>query len=277
MCQMLKVSNAGYYKWLMNHKGDDYIDSKDFLIKAEFNHHDGKYGSPRISKKLLDKGYPMGQSTIGRRMKKMGLRATKKRRYQKTTDSNHSYEIVDNLLDQDFTTTAPNVVWVSDITYIWTEFRWMYLVVILDLFSRKVVGWQTSESLGKEFVIAALDSAIMRRDPSKGLIFHSDRGVQYACNEFKNMLERYGFLQSMSAKGNCYDNAVAESFFKTLKYELISDYKFYNKNDLDRVLFRKIEAEYNCYRIHSTLNYQTPDGIEQEYQQQKGRSHCLLY
>ena len=277
MCRVLAVSSAGYYKWLKRSKNDgNELDSKNFLIKTEFENHNRKYGSPRISKKLSGKGYLISQSTVARRMRKMRLIVKKKRKYKKTTDSNHRYAIAENLLDQNFTTNVPNAVWVSDITYILTEIGWVYLVVILDLFSRKIVGWQTSMSLEHGFIITALDLAIMRRIPPKGLIFHSDRGVQYACHKFTNILLENGFLQSMSAKGNCYDNAVAESFFKTLKYELIDGYKFYNKNDLDQVLFKKIEMEYNCKRIHSFLDYQTPDAFEQNHLNQMRLSGCLL-
>jgi len=276
MCRALRVSSSGYYQWRSNQKGDDQIDPKDFLIRAEFKNHKGKYGSPRIAKKLGGKGYPISQSTVARRMKKMRLRAKKKKKYKKTTNSNHAYRIAENLLDQNFQAHSPNAVWVSDITYICTEVGWMYLVLILDLFSRKVVSWQTSESLERDFVIQALDLAIMRRSPPKRLIFHSDRGVQYACHEFKDLLNEHGFLQSMSAKGNCYDNAVAESFFKTLKYELIDDYRFYDKTDLDPVLFKKIDREYNCHRIHSTIDDLTPDEFEKRYSEKIRHSMCLF-
>lgn len=277
MCRILSVSSSGYYKWQQKSKNaDEELDSKDFLIKAEFNNYDGKHGSPWISKGLGKKGHLVSQSTVARRMKKMNLCVKKKRKYKKTTDSNHCYAIAQNLLDQDFTASLPNAVWVSDITYIATETGWAYLVVILDLFSRKVVGWQTSMSLEHRFVVNALDIAIMRRMPAKGLIFHSDRGVQYACHEFVDVLLEQSILQSMSGKGNCYDNAVAESFFKTLKYELIDGYKFYNKHDLDRVLFKKIEMEYNCTRMHSTLDYQTPDSFEINHLNQNRLSGCPL-
>ena len=276
MCRILGVSSAGYYNWIKKSKNDDNLDPRDFLIKAEFANHNKKYGSPRISKRLTGKGHPISQSTVGRRMKKMGLIVKKKRKYKKTTDSNHRYAVAQNLLDQNFYVNSPNAVWVSDITYILTEMGWMYLVVILDLFSRKIVSWETSPSLKHSFVINALNLAILRRNPSKGLIFHSDRGVQYACHEFTDVLLENGFLQSMSAKGNCYDNAVAESFFKTLKYELIDGYKFYSKTDLDQVLFGKIDMEYNCRRIHSSLDYQTPDSFEKSHLNQLGLSECLL-
>lgn len=276
MCRILAVSSAGYYKWAKKSKNDDNLDPRDFLIKAEFENHNKKYGSPRISKKLAGKGHPVSQSTVGRHMKKMGLIVKKKKNYKKTTNSNHRYAVAENLLNQNFYVNSPNAVWVSDITYILTEMGWMYLVVILDLFSRKIVSWETSSSLEHSFVINALNLAILRRNPSGELIFHSDRGVQYACHEFTNALLENDFLQSMSAKGNCYDNAVAESFFKTLKYELIDDYKFYNKTDLDQVLFGKIEMEYNCRRIHSSLDYQTPDSFEKSNLNQLRLSECLL-
>ncbi len=277
MCRILEVSSAGYYKWIQRSGNDrNGLDPKDFLIRAEFENYNRKYGSPRISRKLSGKGHSISQSNVARRMKKMNLRVKKKKKYKKTTDSNHRYAVAWNLLDQNFTAHAPNAVWVSDITYILTEVGWVYLVMILDLFSRKIVGWQTSMSLEHSFVINALNLAIMRRSPSKGLIFHSDRGVQYACHEFVDILIGNGFLQSMSAKGNCYDNAVAESFFKTLKYELIDGYEFYSKNDLDQVLFRKIEMEYNCRRMHSTLDYQAPDIFEQNHLNQIRLSGGLL-
>jgi len=170
MCRVLTVSSAGYYKWVQRSKnGGDGLDPKNFLIRTEFANHNRKYGSPRISKKLSGKGHSISQSNVARRMKKMNLRAKKKKKYRKTTDSNHRYAVAENLLDQNFTAHAPNAVWVSDITYILTEMGWAYLVVILDLFSRKVVGWQTSMSLEHSFVISALNLAVMRRSPSEGL------------------------------------------------------------------------------------------------------------
>ncbi len=200
-----------------------------------------------------------------------------KRRFKViTTTSNHKLPISPNYVNRDFYSSSTDKIYVGDITYVPTKEGWLYLAVVIDIYSRKVVGWQTSMSLEHSFVVSALDIAIMRRTPSKGLIFHSDRGVQYACHEFVDVLLEHGFLQSMSAKGNCYDNAVAESFFKTLKYELIDGYKFYDKNDLDRVLFRKIEMEYNCTRMHSTIDYQTPNAFEQKHLNQLRLSECLL-
>ncbi len=274
MCRTFKMSSSGYYQWK---KKKQSIDEKDFLIRSEFDRFNGKYGSPKISESLKAKEYRISQATVARRMKKMGLRVVKKKKYMKTTDSNHHYRIAENLLNQNFTSLSPNAVWVSDITYIWTEMGWMYLVVILDLFSRKIVSWQTSQTLERYFVIEALNLAILRRTPTKGLIFHSDRGIQCACDDFKGVIEGHDFLQSMSAKGNCYDNAVAESFFKILKYELIDDYKFYCKDDLDQVLFRKIEIEYNRQRIHSTIGYKTPDQVELNYLNEIRLSICTLF
>lgn len=276
MCRILAVSSSGYYKWIKSSKNDNHLNTKDFLIKAEFKNLNKKHGSPWISKILEDKGYRISTSTVARRMRKMNLIVKKKRKYKKTTDSNHRYAIAENLLEQNFYVSFPNAVWVSDITYILTDMGWMYLVVIMDLFSRKIVSWETSSTLKHDFVMNTLNLAILRRSPPKGLIFHSDRGVQYACHEFTDTLLENGFLQSMSASGNCYDNAVAESFFKTLKYELIDEYKFYNKVDLDQVLFKKIDMEYNCKRMHSTIDYQTPDSFEKSHLTQLGLSRCLF-
>ena len=273
---MLGVSSSGYYNWQEYRKDKPVINEKDFLIQAEFDDYRGKYGSPRISKELKKKGYNISQATVGRRMKAMGLRVKKKLKYKKTTDSNHAYTIAPNLLNQNFWVRMPNQVWVSDITYIRTEDGWVYLVVILDLFSRKVISWQTSYSLEHKFLMVAFNLAILRRNPDPGVIFHSDRGVQYACDSFKETLNNNGFLQSMSARGNCYDNAVAEAFFKTLKYELIADYHFYNKRDLDRALFERIDRFYNHKRIHSTLDYQIPHHFEANYFNNLRDSICLF-
>ena len=262
MCRILGVSSAGYYNWIKKSKNDDNLDPRDFLIKAEFANHNKKYGSPRISKKLTGKGHPISQSTVGRRMKKMGLIVKKKRKYKKTTESNHRYAVAQNLLNQNFYVNSPNAVWVSDITYILTEMGWMYLVVILDLFSRKIVSWETSPSLKHSFVINALNLAILRRNPSKGLIFHSDRGVQYACHEFTDVLLENGFLQSMSAKGNCYDNAVVESFFGLLKRERVNRTRYLTRDEARDDIFDYIERFYNRKRRHGYLGNISPAAFE---------------
>jgi putative transposase len=194
-----------------------------------------------------------------------GLRSKIRRKYRVTTDSKHSFPVAPNLLQRNFTAQAPNQAWVSDITYLATCRGWLYLTVIIDLFSRLVVGWALSSSLGHEMVITALKRAIRRRRPGKGLIFHSDRGVQYACTDFRKELAEHGFTQSMSRKGDCWDNAVAESFFGIMKTELVYHEKYEGHQDTLHSVFEYIEAFYNHQRRHSTLEYLSPA----EYEKQK--------
>ena len=198
-------------------------------------------------------------------MRKMGIRAVVRRKFRVTTDSRHKYPVAPNLLERDFTTDLPDQVWVSDITYLWTRTGWLYLTAIIDLFSRMVVGWSLSSSLGHEMVLTALYRAIRQRRPPKGLIFHSDRGVQYACNGFTKVLKKHGIIQSMSRKGNCWDNAVAESFFSILKSELVYQTNFYNKQDALQKVFEYIEIYYNRQRKHSTIGYMNPSQYEDQF------------
>jgi len=221
-------------------------------------------GSPKITKELNDRGIQVSKNRVARRMKEAGLRSIVRRKYRPTTtDSKHTHPVADNLLQRDFTASGPNKVWVSDITYVRTEGGWVYLTVILDLFSRMVVGWALSSSLASEMVLTALQRAIRTRRPGSGLIFHSDRGVQYACEDFRRALERHHFIQSMSRKGDCWDNAVAESFFGILKSELVHHERFKGPQDTLKAIFEYIEVFYNRKRKHSTLGYQTPVQYEQ--------------
>jgi transposase InsO family protein len=187
-----------------------------------------------------------------------------RRKFRTTADSRHQFPVAPNLLERDFTANAPNQVWVSDISYIPTRNGWAYLTVFIDLFSRIVTGWSLSSSLSHEMVLTALYRAIRRRQPAEGLIIHSDRGVQYACHGFTEVLKEHGFVQSMSRKGDCWDNAVAESFFSILKTELVYQTSFKNKQDALRKIFEYIEIFYNRQRMHSTLGYLTPASYEQE-------------
>lgn len=220
------------------------------------------YGYPRMYKELLSMGYICGKNKIARIMSKYGIRAKIKRKWKATTDSNHKYPIAPNLLKQNFNIDSPNKVWVSDITYVWTKEGWLYLAIILDLYSRKIVGWSMDSRMKKELVINALKQACMNRKPKKGIIFHSDRGSQYASKDVQNYLINHGFIQSMSAKGNCYDNAVAESFFKTLKSECIYFKTFINRIEAKLTIFDYIEIFYNKERRHSVLGYISPDNFE---------------
>jgi putative transposase len=232
-------------------------------IRAIFNRHKGRCGSPKITDELNDMGFPVSKNRVARRMKEMGLRSIVRRKHRVTTDSKHSHPVADNLLQRNFTTSNPDEVWVSDITYIRTTRNWLYLTVFIDLFSRTVVGWSLSSSLSAETVLTALTRAVRKRRPMAGLIIHSDRGIQYACSDFRKVLEKHHFVQSMSRKGDCWDNAVAESFFGIIKSELIHHERFKGPQDTLRAIFEYIEMYYNRKRKHSTLGYKTPAQFEQ--------------
>jgi putative transposase len=230
----------------------------DALIRAEFKENKARCGSFKIAELLQQKGHEVSRSNVARRMKAMALRAKPRRKYRKTTDSNHAEPVAPNLLNRQFTVDRPNQVWVTDITYLRTLAGWAYLTVFVDLFSRMVVGWAVSSSLSHEAVVRALWRAVHRRKPGPGLMIHSDRGVQYACGAFRSMLEQLKFVQSMSRKGDCWDNAVAESFFRTLKTEWYYDASLLSLGHAERELFEYIERFYNGQRLHATLGYLTP-------------------
>jgi len=223
----------------------------------------GAYGSPRIHQVLKEKGEKVSKKRINRLMRENGLCARIKTKYKVTTDSRHKGFIASNLLEQNFKVLKPNEAWVSDITFIMTGEGWLYLAVTLDLYSRKVVGWSVSNRINKELVIDAFLKAYNLRKPRAGLIHHSDRGVQYASKEFQILLNNIGAMCSMSAKGNCYDNAVAESFFHSLKTESLKLYNFKTREEAKSVIFAYIEGFYNRIRKHSTINYCSPDNFEQ--------------
>jgi len=222
-----------------------------------------RYGSPRIHKKLLREGYAIGKKRVERLMCEMGIQAVAKRKYKATTDSSHSKPVADNLLDRHFTPEKPNTSWVADITYIWTSEGWLYLSTIMDLYSRRIIGWSLRERLTKDLVIAALKMALKQRNISPDLLLHSDRGSQYASELYQLLLLKNGILCSMSGKGNCWDNAVMESFYRTLKVELIYQNKYETRREAQRDIFEYIEVFYNRERLHSSLGYYTPEEYEQ--------------
>ena len=265
MCRVLSVSRSGYYHWCSRTESQRTIENRrlNAHIKVIFNRHKGRCGSPKITDELNDMGFPVSKNRVARRMKEMGLRSIYRRKYRTTTDSKHSHPVADNLLQRDFTSDGPDKVWVSDITYVATARGWLYLTVFIDLFSRMVVGWALSSSLSAEMVLTALARGIRNRRPGPGLIIHSDRGVQYACNDFRDVLEKHDFVQSMSRKGECWDNAVAESFFGIIKSELIHREQLKGPQDTLRAIFEYIEIYYNRKRKHSTLGYKTPAQFEQ--------------
>lgn len=261
MSRALSVSRSGFYKWLITSQTDRFF-SLDEKIKAVFNHSKNTYGSPRISTELRrSTEFTVSRSTVARRMHSLVIVARRKRKLQHTTDFTHSMKILPNLLDRQFSVQKVNKVWVSDITYIGTNKGWIYLTVILDLADRAVVGWSLSETLhAEQTVIEALKIAIQKRQIGRnsGLMFHSDRGIQYARDAFRSLLREYKIEQSMSRKGNCWDNAVAESFFKTLKTEELDRLRQIDSNEVNSLLFRYIEGWYNTNRIRISLNGKTP-------------------
>jgi transposase InsO family protein len=267
MCRVFEVSRSGYYRWLKRKPSRRQIDNQrlDAEIKEIYDHKKGRYGSPKISQELKDRGWKVSKSRVAKRMRKMGLRSVIRRKFRVTTDSKHHFPVAPNLLERNFTAEAPDKVWVSDITYLATRTGWLYFTVIIDLFSRMVVGWALSSSLSHEMVVTALKRAIKNRRPGNGLIFHSDRGVQYACTDFRKQLGKHGFVQSMSRKGDCWDNAVAESFFGIMKTELVYHQRYEGHRDTLHSIFGYIEAFYNRERRHSTLGYLPPV----EYEKQK--------
>lgn len=260
MCLVLKVSRSGYYKWLsaVPSKRKLYQDFLKTEIKQVYQTSKCRYGSPRITKELNMKGIQASQPLVAKLMKIEQISSIVRKKYRVTTNSSHHFAIVENKLNRNFEVEAKNKVWVSDITYISTKEGWLYLTTVIDLFDRKVIGWALSETMkAKDTTISAFKMATINRPlaENKELIFHSDRGVQYACDEFKMALKQQKIVtQSMSRKGNCWDNAVAESFFKTLKTELIYHHRYQTKHEAALSVFEYIETWYNKNRRHKCLN-----------------------
>lgn len=266
MCTIIKVSSSGFYKWLSRPQSNREKRTAELsaLIQQEYENSHQIYGSPRITEVLKRKNHQVSRSYIARIMKKLNLRSKIRKKYKVTTDSSHTYDVVKNILNREFTADALSQKWVGDITYIKTTTGWIYLTTVIDLADRKVVGWSFSNDMSAvNTTVAALKMALKTRGVKQGLIFHSDRGVQYACDEFKTLLKKNGITQSMSRKGDCWDNAVAESFFKTLKTEFIYHRKFENRETAQLEVFGYIEGFYNTKRIHSAIGFRTPNEMEQ--------------
>lgn len=267
MADYLDVSSSGYYEWLKRKESDRKKEDGVLkeVIRSEFKNSKETYGVARIIRELKNHGLNIGSCRTRRLMKEQYLVPKARRKFKVTTDSEHDQPVADNLLDQNFKTDAPDKVWVGDITYIPTNEGWLYVAVVIDLFSRKVVGWAMSDRIKKALVVEAFRMAVRKRNPLPGLIFHSDRGSQYCSIEFRNLLKSVKALQSMSGKGNCYDNAVAESFFHTLKVEQLHCFRFISRNSAKRAVFEFIEMFYNRKRLHSYLNYSSPEQFEKCY------------
>lgn len=234
-------------------------------IRASYQASSKTYGAPRVHDDLREGGWRVGRKRVARLMRQAGLRAAQPRRFVTTTDSDHRFAVAENVLERDFTATAPNQKWATDITYIWTDEGWLYLAVVLDLFSRRVVGQAMGPTLEKTLVEEALQLALARRTPSAGLIHHSDRGSQYASTDYQALLDRHGIICSMSRRGNCWDNAAVESFFATLKRERVYRCRYRTRAEARADLFSYIEVFYNAQRKHSTLGYLSPVSFEEKH------------
>jgi transposase InsO family protein len=262
MARELGVSRSGYYAWEKRkpslHEEEDL--KLSVFISKIFREHHGRYGSPRVWEELKGRGIRVSRKRVERLMRESGLRARRRRKAAYTTDSSHRLKTADNILNREFRASFPGEKWVSDITCLRTDKGWLYLTAVLDLWDRKVIGWSMSQDMTAEQTCLALDMAVRNRLPREGLIFHSDRGVQYCSDEFRSALKRLcpSVHQSMSRKGNCWDNACAESFFKTLKTELDVLKKGGNVKQIKTAVFEYIEAYYNRRRRHSAIGYAIP-------------------
>jgi transposase InsO family protein len=267
LCQLFEVSLSGYYDWQKRQLKPGKRAKEDLALAQEIKtiHTQSRktYGSPRIAHHLRKSGLKHGRNRIARLMKAHNLCGRQKRRYRLcTTDSNHNHPIAPNLLAQAPKASKPNQIWVADITYIKTQEGWLFLAAILDLYSRKIVGWNMSPFLDTQLILKALRMALLTRQPPPNLVFHSDRGVQYASHDYRQALAHAGLVPSMSRKGNCYDNALMESFWSTLKLELVYRTKFITRQEARAALFDYIELFYNRQRSHSALNYLSPVDFE---------------
>lgn len=264
MCALLDVSVSGYYAWRRRGPSQRQLDDMIFLahIRARFAASNGTYGSPRMHVDLCEDGLTIGRHRTARLMRDNALKANQKRRFKKTTDSNHGGSIAANLLDQDFTCDGPDRKWGVDISYVWTAEGWLYLAIVLDLFSRRIVGWAVSDRLKKDLALTALRRAISVRGPEPGLIHHSDRGSQYCSYDYQRLLKAHGMIASMSGKGNCYDNAMVETVFKTIKSEMVWRTSFQTRRQAEMAIGRYIDGFYNPTRRHSALGYKSPITFE---------------
>lgn len=264
MCALLGVSSSGYYAWKKRKPSRRQLDDMIYLahIREHFQLSNETYGYPRMQVELAEQGVMIGKHRVARLMRDNGLKAAQKRRFKRTTDSHHDHPIAPNLLDQDFSCEAPNQKWGTDISYVWTREGWLYLAIVLDLYSRRIIGWAVSNRLKKSLATTALSRAITMRQPKPGLIHHSDRGSQYCSHEYQSLLKQNNITPSMSGKGNCYDNAMVETVFKTIKNELVWRTSFQTRQQAAIQLGKYIEGFYNPKRRHSALGYKSPINFE---------------
>ena len=270
MCEQMSVSRSGYYAW--KHRKPSQRQQEDaVLIEAIKESHEesrGTYGSPRVRDDLKDRGFAVGRRRVARLMTEEGLTGTPPKPFKRTTDSKHNHDIADNILDREFSVDAPDTAWATDITYVRTWEGWMYLAVVVDLFSRRIVGWATATNMRTGLVLSALHMALGRRVPAPDMLHHSDRGSQYASHDYRDALRENNIVCSMSRKGDCWDNAVVESFFATLKKELIHRRPWGTVRSARQAIVEYIEVFYNRKRKHSTLGYLSPAAFESKHEQE---------
>lgn len=265
MTEVMKVSRGGYYEWVKNGcKSRRQIEDEQYLelIRIEFDKSRQTYGPRRLAKELKKNGQRIGRRRVEEIMRENNIVPKTVKKFKATTNSNHNYPVSPNLLNRNFKVDRLFTTWVSDITYIATREGWLYLAAVMDLYSGKIVGWAMSERMTQELVISALKQAVGRTRPPRGIILHSDRGVQYACKRYRNLVKSYGFRQSMSRKGDCWDNAPMESFFGTLKTELIYHEDYKTRNEARQSVFEYVEAFYNRVRLQQRLGYMSPVEFE---------------
>lgn len=264
MCQLLGIGRSSFYEWLVHKPSARTLENQRIVkrIKDIFMEGRGNYGSRRIRKCLQLEGLIISRRRVGKLMKQENLHCKTKRKFRLTTDSKHSLPIAPDRLQRDFIACKPDQKYVGDITYLWTDEGWMYLAVVIDLFSRRIVGWSMDDQMKAELVNNALMMAIWARKPQRGLLWHTDRGSQYASESHRKLLTDHGIVQSMSRKGNCWDNAISESFFHTLKTELTHHVKFTTRGEAKKIIFEYIEVFYNRKRLHSANDYMAPAEFE---------------
>ena len=266
LVKVMRVSRSGYYQYVKKHHEQKVDPDFELITKVRVIHSesDATYGSRRMSKKLRQDGNNVGRYRARSLMKKAAVSVKHRKKFKLTTDSNHNLPVAPNLLDRQFEVQTADTVWCADITYLWTMQGWLYLAVIIDLYSRKIVGWAMSNRMKSSLVEQALCMAYLRRRPGRGLIHHSDRGSQYAGAEYQKLLNRYGMICSMSRKGNCWDNAVVESFFRTLKTERTNCVLYRTRDEARSDVVDYIEMFYNSRRLHSSIGYNSPNDFEKE-------------
>lgn len=264
MCSALQVSASGYYAWRDRPPSRRAQANERLLSQIREAHQRSRctYGSPRITRELRAQGHRVGENRIAGLMQAAQIRAKSARKWRATTQSAHRWPVAENTLDRAFNVAQPNRVWAGDISYVWTAKGWLYLAVVLDLYSRAVIGWAMGERLTADLATQALTMALWRRKPDRGLLHHSDRGIQYAAGDYQRLLATHGLNCSMSRKGNCWDNAVVESFFHTLKVELVHHRRYLTRDEARQDIFEWIEVFYNRQRRHSTLGYRSPAEFE---------------